>query len=64
MQYDFGSYFANYEIYGNSDVPEIDIKSISIPIVLVVGKNDKIADIKDSVKLEEILPNVLKLIKL
>ncbi|XP_063624782.1 gastric triacylglycerol lipase-like [Cydia splendana] len=48
----------NLEIYGSLDPPEYNLTAADVPILLMVGKNDAIVDVRDVKWLAGKLPNV------
>jgi len=46
-QYDYGASM-NWKKYNSTNPPDYDLKSINVPITLIYGKNDLIADVKVS----------------
>ncbi|CAG9793269.1 unnamed protein product [Diatraea saccharalis] len=54
-QFDYG--LANLMIYGSLEPPEYPLANINVPVGLLVGLNDKIADVTDVKILRDRLPN-------
>ncbi|XP_063635218.1 lipase 3-like [Cydia splendana] len=50
----------NIKLYGSDRPPEYDLRAVSVPVVLIYGKNDGIVDVKDVQWLKSKLPNVIE----
>ncbi|CAK1554545.1 unnamed protein product [Leptosia nina] len=57
-QFDYGS--KNNEVYGQSYPPKYDLRKVSMRIVLLAGRNDGLASLKDVETLRDRLPNVVE----
>ncbi|CAH0715862.1 unnamed protein product, partial [Brenthis ino] len=60
-RYDFGPDI-NIRVYNSTIPPNYDLKKVTMPVVLVVGKNDKVSTLADVATLRAKLPNVKKYI--
>lgn len=50
--------FADYESYGSTSPPEIDITKISVPVAMFVGSSDGLGTTIDNTKVRELLSTV------
>lgn len=57
-QYDYGSAL-NLRHYNSTEPPAYDLKSINVPVTLIYGENDILADAVDVMKLKAQLPMVV-----
>ncbi|XP_008186492.2 lipase 3-like [Acyrthosiphon pisum] len=57
-RYDYGP-VTNMEKYNSTEPPKYDLTSIQVPITLMYGKNDLVADIQDVMKLKSQLPRLI-----
>lgn len=58
-QYDYGSAKKNMIHYNSATPPEYDLRSIQVPITLIYGKNDILADTLDVMRLKDQLPKIM-----
>jgi len=59
-KFDFGNQDENIEHYGTATPPSYNFENVQVPVVLMAGDNDYLADVLDVYALSEILPNVQK----
>ena len=59
-KFDFGNPDENIEHYGTTTPPAYNFENVQVPVVLMAGDNDYLADVLDVYALSEILPNVQK----
>lgn len=57
-RYDYGS-VTNLERYNSTEPPAYDLTSIRVPITLMYGKNDLVADVQDVMRLKSQLPKLM-----
>ena len=58
-KYDYG-FLKNFYKYGSSSPPAYQLKNVKVPVVLISGSKDTLADPKDVAWLKTQLPHVLK----
>ena len=58
-KFDYG-FFKNFYNYGSSSPPAYQLKNVKVPVVLISGSKDTLADPKDVAWLKTQLPHVLK----
>ena len=59
-KFDFGNQDENIEHYGSATPPLYNFENVQVPVVLMAGDNDYLADVLDVYALSEVLPNVQK----
>ncbi|XP_052755651.1 lipase 1-like [Galleria mellonella] len=60
---DFGKFnygVDNMRVYGSEDPPLYNLSAVSVPVVIIYGKNDRLVDTKDVEWLAKRLPNVVE----
>ncbi|CAH1737543.1 unnamed protein product [Aphis gossypii] len=57
-RYDYGP-VTNLERYNSTEPPAYDLTSIRVPITLMYGKNDLVADVQDVMRLKSQLPRLM-----
>ncbi|XP_034832264.1 lipase 1-like [Maniola hyperantus] len=57
-QYDYG-FLRNRNVYNSSVPPEYNLKKVTMPVALTVGRNDKLSVVEDVQTLRRKLPNVV-----
>uniref|UniRef100_A0A2S2P304 Lipase 3 n=1 Tax=Schizaphis graminum TaxID=13262 RepID=A0A2S2P304_SCHGA len=57
-RYDYGP-LINLERYNSTEPPAYDLTSIRVPITLMYGKNDLVADVRDVMRLKSQLPRLI-----
>lgn len=62
IKYDYGK-ARNVQLYGSDKPPSYNLSAVTVPVVILYGKNDFMVDIKDVKWLLRKLPNVLEAVE-
>ena len=58
QKFDYG-FVQNGVRYGQLKPPEARLEDIKVPVVMVLGKHDQIADLRDNLEIKKRIPNLV-----